>query len=148
MRNTPCTEAFRAPIHKSLCNNRAYRIKSGSFTRDLFDRDRFCRDFRDGDSHHRVLQPYYATLYSRYNHCTHVGDKLPNLYEHYQKIIEYFPDSKLIYMLRNPFHLAQSFERRAMDSSGEEGDWPKWRGWKKAIEEWNCLYGLNTREAI
>ena len=138
---TMMAELFQSHPHVAMGRERyAHLIKSREpFTMDLFDRDRFCRDLRSGDTHHHKLQPYYATLYPRYDLCTHVGDKLPNLFENYPKILASFPKAKLLYMLRNPFHVAQSFELRAEETRRlGGGGWPEWRGWKKAIEEWNA----------
>lgn len=123
----------------------AFHLSSGlPYIPSLFEKDRFCLDHRPEDSHHHVPQPYYAQLHKRFDQCTLVGDKLPNLFEGYDRVLPNFPDCKVIYMLRNVFHVAQSFQGRhdqAMEQNRDpnrlNSKWPEWRDWKRGVEEWN-----------
>lgn len=108
------------------------------FNADLFGKERFCRDLQAGDSHHTELGPYYEGLYSRFDECTHFGDKIPNIPHDYGKLLRNFPECKVVYMLRNIFHVAYSFQVLADRTKQEgKGKWPASRGWKEAVSEWN-----------
>ena len=114
----------------------------GEFGPDLFERDRFCNRLEAGDTHHRSLQPYYADLVGRFHRCTHVGDKIPKLYENYTLVEQHYPECKIVFMVRNVFDVAQSFQVRAMRAaeSGEPvpwGRWPPTRDYTQAVVEWN-----------
>ena len=88
-----------------------------SFGPDLWERDRFCSRLEAEDTHHQSLQPYYADLFSRFHGCTHVGDKIPKIYENYALVKRHYPDCKIVFMVRNVFDVAQSFEIRAMQAA-------------------------------
>jgi len=49
-------------------------------TPDLFEKARFLQDYHPDDGHQKKLLPLYATLEKRYDACTHIGDKIPNLF--------------------------------------------------------------------
>jgi hypothetical protein len=125
----------------------AWRFKTETeFAPALFKKRRFCLEYSPEDSHHTLLQPYYAELYARFDQCLYVGDKLPNLYRRYRYVLETFPNCHIIYMARNVFDVAASFDRRARQSARKlESDptadparlWPVDRDWRRAVEEWN-----------
>lgn len=122
-----------------------YQIeKPESFGPALFEKQRFCIDFRLEDSHHTVHQPYYEQAYSYFDQAAWVGDKIPNLFEHYQQVIERFPSCKIIYMARNPYEIADSFQKRADKTKQQlahggsaERLWPVERDWSAAVDEIN-----------
>ena len=114
----------------------------GEFGPDLFERDRFCSRLEAGDTHHRSLQPYYADLLDRFHECTHIGDKIPKLYENYALVKRHYPDCKIVFMVHNVFDVAQSFEIRAMRAAESGGTipWGRWlpaRDYSQAVVEWN-----------
>jgi len=68
----------------------------------------------------------------------YIGDKRPELYMVYDELIETFPNSKIIFIYRNIFDVAASWNKRA-----EEGiNWPMHKNFKKAVHTWN--YSLKT----
>lgn len=107
------------------------------FDAGLFARDRFCHLLKDGDTHHKSLDPYYDDLYLRFDQCTHVGDKIPKIYEDYDIWRRAFPGAKFIFLLRNPIDVAQSFEHRMTLAKKNGGPWPPTRDYRQAVEEWN-----------
>lgn len=61
-----------------------------------------------------------------------IGDKYPNLYEHFDWIFERFPNAVHIYIVRNPFSVAQSFQRR-FENINDEWD----ENFVSAVHRWN-----------
>ena len=112
----------------------------------LFERERFCHRLEEGDTHHHSLNNYYLELYSRFDQCTHIGDKIPKIYEDYDFWRKAFPGAKFIFLLRNPFDVAQSFEKRAEITKKNGGLWPADRDYQNAIEEWNLSLGNTIAE--
>jgi len=143
---TAMADLLRADPRIAMGRERyAFILSSGApYEPSLFEKDRFCLDHRPEDSHHKRAQPYYAELHARFDQCTVVGDKLPNLFEGYERVLDHFPSCRVIYMLRNVFHVAQSFQGRhdkAMEQNRDperpNSPWPEWRDWKRGVEEWN-----------
>ncbi len=62
-----------------------------------------------------------------------IGDKRPELYEVFDDIIERWPDSKCIYIYRNIYDVAASWNKRATETQ----DWPASRDFKAAVYAWN-----------
>lgn len=125
----------------------AWRLRKGEFTPALFERDRFCLDFRRDDSHHTSLDDYYSSLHGRFDQCVYVGDKNPELHAHYDHVLRTFPGCRLIYMARDPVEVATSFQRRAERTArivkrnplkpDLDRLWPADQGWRSAIGAWN-----------
>jgi len=67
-----------------------------------------------------------------------VGDKIPRLYRDYDMLFTNFPNCKVIFIYRNLFDVADSWDRRV------EGGvhWSAKRDWRAAIKEWN--YSLRS----
>ncbi|WP_373502075.1 sulfotransferase [Aestuariivirga sp.] len=110
-----------------------------TFPPELFEKERFCRILGPGDSHHRRLEPYYAELHDRYDHCVFRGDKIPEMAGDYGLLLENFERPRVIFMLRNIFDVADSFNGRAKKAraSGRTDGWPWDRGSAAAVSEWN-----------
>lgn len=114
----------------------------GEFGPELFQRERFCSRLEEGDTHHRSLQSYYADLLSRFQDCTHIGDKIPKIYENYGLVSRHYPECKIIFMVRNIVDVAQSFETRAKNAAQlgkavPRNTWQPTRDYAEAILEWN-----------
>lgn len=105
-------------------------------TPELFEKERFYT-LKRGDTHFKSIEKggqgeYYAQLKDRYNDCTHFGDKTPRLFRYYKDIFKTFPDARILFIYRNIFDVAQSFNTRKQ----KEGDaWD--RGYKAAVKDWN-----------
>ena len=63
------------------------------------------------------------------------GDKIPMLHPLYGQLVRSFPEPKILYILRNPFDVAASFQRRAME---EDQTWRAGRDYRAACDEWNA----------
>jgi hypothetical protein len=115
----------------------------------LFEKERFCLQLLDGDTHHKQLQPYYAELYLRFDRCRYVGDKIPEMACNYTPLLATYHRPKIIYMLRNIFDVADSFNQRAALARAENvhQGWPWDRESAAAVAEWN-LSLRNTLSSI
>ncbi len=118
-------------------------INHDKLTWDYLLRDRFC-SIEPGDTHghggfhfgpsmeHIAKLPALA---ERYDQAIVVGDKFPNLFRHYGKIFGEFKNAHLIYILRNPFSVAESYQVRSED--GSDTLWSSSNDHREAIKDWN-----------
>lgn len=100
----------------------------------LFETGRFT-DFRPTDSN--IGLKHYRTVDDLARHsgaATVVGDKLPRIYAHYDKMTAAFPGARFIYMLRDPVRVASSWQVRA---DKERDSWPSVNDSARAVDEWN-----------
>ena len=104
-----------------------------------FDSGRFF-DVQPGDTWYRALDQlpaYYEQLRLRYDGAKYWGDKFPGAYEHYVHLVRNFDDVCFIFILRNIFDVALSFEgRRARGVH-----WPANGGVEYAVARWNASIG-------
>jgi len=105
-------------------------------TPELFNKDRFF-DLQEGDTHFPDLTSagagrYYKDLEPRYHKCEWLGDKVPILYKNYHGLFYRFPKVHVVYVLRDVFDIAESFETRLKDS---EDNWD--HDYKDAVKKWN-----------
>lgn len=107
---------------------------AGGLSPELFEPDRF-RDFRDGDSHWRsyVNKPMRELVLHRCHAASVVGDKIPQLVERLDQL-DAFSDPRVIFIVREPFAVAKSFESRAMN---ERDGWSSQRDFRMAVNEFN-----------
>ena len=101
-----------------------------------FDRDRFLRveagDTWYDDLSHFPWQRRHMEEY--YDSADYVGDKVPRSYEFYDHLVTHFPDVRFICMVRNPFDVAASYEKRRRGGPIWNPEW----GPRKAVEHWNA----------
>ena len=109
------------------------------FPPSLFEKERFCRQLVPGDSHHRKLRPYYKDLYEKIDGCLYRGDKIPDMAQDDGPLLEFHERPRVIYMLRNIFDVAYSFNLRAADAreAGITNGWPWDCDAMAAVRSWN-----------
>lgn len=113
---------------------------------ELFQKDRFCHRLMEGDTHHETLGEYYEQLSMRFETCTHIGDKLPRLFLAYNYVAATYPECKILFLVRNIFDVACSFERRRRYSIETPGaSWPATQGYRNAVEDWNNSMSMTLR---
>lgn len=95
---------------------------------DLYPNDTFYNDLYVG-----IKGVYYKEVAQRYDKALIYGDKIPSLYNHYKNLNSAFPDVKIIFIYRNIFDVAASFNERAAKAI----NWPATRDYKVAIDHWN-----------
>lgn len=111
--------------------------KREGFSADLFRRDRFF-DYRDNDSSflpstNAKAATFYANADEKFDRAKFVGDKYPQFFRHYDVLFKNFPDAHVIFVFRNPYFVAQSWQRKAEDSTS----WPSQNDSKRAASYWN-----------
>jgi Sulfotransferase family len=77
------------------------------------------------------LKEYFSSAQKRFERATFVGDKIPALYMHYDKIEANFPNAEIIFLLRNIIDVATSYEARRKDANDH---WQ--RDYRRAVKEW------------
>jgi hypothetical protein len=105
-------------------------------TPELFQKNRFF-DFSRPLTNitpdlHEQWQTYYAALEAKYDTAVYVGDKLTQL--RVREMRAAFPDAKFIFIIRNVFDVAHSWERRAKKLTDR---WPEAHDARHAVLEWN-----------
>ena len=100
---------------------------------EFFGKDRFL-DLRERDTHAAVRGQFgrYADPSAKYDAARIVGDKLPPIYSFYDQIWSAFPEARILYIVRNPLSVAESYEVRLKD---ENDDWK--HSYQTAINDWN-----------
>jgi hypothetical protein len=104
---------------------------------DLFEQDRF-KQVRKGDTFYDDLSgynPLYTDIVERLPQATFVGDKLPLLYNYFDRLAQSLPGAKILFIIRNIFDVAASYENRANDQA--DNTWPRDKRTKSAIHDWN-----------
>lgn len=104
---------------------------------ELFSRERFFA-FDPSDTNllpHESVQftNQYARLEKKYDSALVVGDKIPNLSTRYYKLVELFPDTRIVHIVREPTAVANSWERRAQD---EDDRWADTADAERGISRW------------
>lgn len=95
----------------------SFRAKANALSPELYRPERF-RRFEDGDSHHKGYgdDPVRAPVLEKVAKAKVVGDKLPQLIGRLDQLSR-FPAVRVIFILREPFSVASSFQRRADDTA-------------------------------
>jgi hypothetical protein len=110
-------------------------------TADLWKRERLL-DVRPDDTQVQPGHPgwnnAYETLkyaYDNYDDLAYVGDKLPRSANSYGCFRDSVPDMKILYMLRNPFDVAASYNKRARNE--KDKGWRPQTDYRTAVAHWN-----------
>lgn len=106
----------------------------GEMAPEHFTNERFC-DFKDGDTHHKHYSgnPARAGLLEKYHAAEVIGDKLPQLIGKMDQL-ERFPEAKIVFIIRQPFAVAKSFNARAADPNDA---WSEEHDYSVAVGQFN-----------
>ena len=105
--------------------------------RDLFSKDRFFA-FSAEDTNVSADMAFarkYELSKAKYDSAIYVGDKSPRLYERFRFLRRTFLACRVVFMLRDPFHVARSWQIRAMDANDQ---WQRQNDYQAAVDEWNA----------
>ena len=100
----------------------------------LFERERFL-DLREEDRHWREGRAPFpdGDTGAAFDRAHVVGDKFPRLAQVAAHLAETLPDAQLLYIVRNPLSVVESYEARRRD---ETDHWPF--GAERGLADWNA----------
>jgi len=119
--------------------------KNWSLTQDLYEAERFFDTTADLEIDAKVFgsnSELYDEMADRFDSCTYVGDALPMAFLQIDKLAENFPGAKVVMVLRNPYDVLASAERRARNSGRSEST----QFTDTAFAAWVRLIGLARPE--
>ena len=105
--------------------------------RGLFSKDRFFA-FSAEDTNVSADMAFarkYELSKAKYDSAIYVGDKSPRLYERLRFLRRTFLACRVVFMLRDPFHVARSWQIRATDPNDQ---WQRCNDFHAAVDEWNA----------
>jgi len=134
------TAAWRLLVGDERIKMGVERYGNRFYTRDfltpeLFEKDRFF-SLEEGDTFYPDLEAfnsYYSKAHAGYEDAIYVGDKIPKLYNYFDRLQENFSNAKIIFIFRNIFDVAASYKARLLD---ENDNWSM--GVSEAVADWNA----------
>jgi hypothetical protein len=123
-------------LHPDVCigyERYAALARGGQLSPELYEPERF-RDFRSGDGHHSGYEEdkQREPVLTKIEHATVVGDKLPQMSGNLDQL-HAFPNVKLIFIVREPFGVAGSFDAR-----NRRGNWAENLDFRAGVEAFNA----------
>lgn len=114
--------------------NKLFAPKNFSITPALFEKERFL-NIQPGDTFYTDFERFrlHSNAEKKWDQATYVGVKNPRMSAVYALTKEALGEFKLIYIYRNIFDVAESWNRRLI----EKPRWPRHRDYKKAVRFWN-----------
>ena len=105
------------------------------FTPDLFDEHKLF-DFSDGHTNmsptsSAAMKRYYDDMQAKYDNLSYIGDKVPSAFRVAKEIHERFPNTKCVFIIRDIFETACSWQARAERKSDS---WPATRTATHAVK--------------
>ena len=122
---------------KLIMNNKCIE----QFTPDLFEEHKLF-DFSDGHTNmspaaSAAMKQYYDDMQAKYDNLSYIGHKVPSAFRVAKEIHERFPNTKCVFIIRDIFETACSWQARAERKSDS---WPATRTATHAVKPWNvCL---------
>ena len=115
---------------------RLLRARATANQRALFAKERYFR-FEPGDAtgdFNAAYSKLSERSSSKFDAARYVGDKVPRLYRRLDFLDSAFPGCVVVYIVRNPIHVALSWQKRAERANDR---WPETNGYQAATIEWN-----------
>ncbi len=123
-----------------VCNERFYRLANEARIAELnpeaFAPERLLYPSADETHNHDWNNggPYQKRLTEKYPRARILGDKVPHYHHHADHIAAQFPDCRFIFLSRNVYDVANSWQKRKDDP--EDKVWTD--GFRKAVRFWNA----------
>ena len=114
--------------------NKLFKKQDFSITLKHFEKERFF-EMREGDTFYMdfdLFRPHMNAA-EKWDQAIYTGVKYPQIASVYELSRQALGDFKLIYIYRNIFDVAESWNRKQIESK----NWPKNRDYKKAVSFWN-----------
>ena len=111
---------------------------------DLFSKERYF-NLVPGDTNINLERSYLndtAKAKRKFDSAMYIGDKIPNLYRRLDFLDQAFPDCTVVYIVRDPVHVATSWQRRA-DTADDA--WPEENDYQRSVADWNESIRLAIR---
>lgn len=106
-------------------------------TADMFEEERFFRfDPSETDfipTKKAKAAEFYERAREKYATARFVGDKYPQFFRFYGRLFTVFPNARVVFIVRQPLSVAQSWQRRADDSTS----WPAKNDARRSVSYWN-----------
>lgn len=116
--------------YKGLIND-SEKLKT--LTEDRFKKENFF-DIKDEETNIQ-WDYFYNPLEEKFNDCSYVGDKVPRYFQIYGHLKSKFPNSKHIFLVRDPVEVANSWKVRAQDA--RDVNWLSTNDVQRAVQVWN-----------
>jgi Sulfotransferase family len=108
-----------------------------------FERDRFF-EMREGDTFYTDFDQFHewdANIRTKFDEALFVGDKRPNIHNHYDQIFQRFPSATIYYIYRDIYQVAASWDARHAIGT----DWRTDFDYKASVSIWNDSIRLTLR---
>lgn len=105
-----------------------------SITSAHFEKDNFLNPSKEETG--RLNPDLFKTFKDKWNQGTlkYVGDKVPRYYQHMLYLAETFPACRILFLWRDLFAVASSYNVRA---EKQKKNWNKDRDYRRAVADWN-----------
>lgn len=123
-----------------VCNERFYKLANeariAELTPETFAPERLLYPSPDETHNHDWNNggPYQRRLVEKYPRVRVLGDKVPHYHHHAAHIAAQFPECRFVFLSRNIFDVANSWQKRKDDP--EDVVWTD--GYRKAVKFWNA----------
>jgi hypothetical protein len=104
-----------------------------SLKNSLFNKERFFT-LKEGDTFWSDLGMYEGIKPS-FDKAVYRGDKIPKLYNHFESLFLELPDSKVLFIIRDIYDVASSYNVRANNINDK--NWSRDQNYKVAVDDWN-----------
>ncbi|MCP4458653.1 MAG: sulfotransferase [Cytophagales bacterium] len=121
--------------------------KPKNLTLALFEKKRFF-NFKDQDTNISPNGPtelLYENALVKFDTAKYIGDKTPKIFKRYNQINKIYEGTKFIFIVRDIYSVASSWNVRAQNDADQ--GWDKDKDYKKAVESWNESL-TKTKDAI
>jgi len=116
--------------------NRLCRKNQYSLTTEHFSKDRFY-EMKEGDTFYMDFNKYHLgwepKIFEKYDRCKYIGVKYTPIHQILPELHSNFPGLKILYIYRDIFDVAESWNRRAVEGKF----WPPKMNYKQAVITWN-----------
>ncbi|MEM7756865.1 MAG: sulfotransferase [Cyanobacteria bacterium P01_A01_bin.40] len=95
--------------------------------------------FFDSESENYLIRPhFYEKIKDKFEQARYIGDKRPKFTQSWQNTWLNLPQAKIIYIFRNIYDVASSYNTRATNAAlGIDQSWSSSRDFSKAVRDWN-----------
>jgi len=125
-------------------------LRHQNFSSDFFTKDRFFT-FSEEDTNLRPeVSPTWRTLYDtlgqKWDEALVIGDKTPDITPLLGKLLQSYPNSRFLFILRNPEGVAASWQARAQNS--KDIHWPATKDYQQAFTSWQKQHEIMARHML